>query len=128
MQALLLLINSLFFYDYTNREMFLIFFKKSRYIKCNLLQSTKRAYFASGYLRHHLLAWRPEKVLLAAAFIAHIEVSFTANALRPSVLILCEKESLGWVMEPNVDTIGAQYSATDYTPTYQRPIFVTVWR
>lgn len=31
-------------------------------------------------------------------------------------------------MEPNVDTIGAQYSATDYTPTYHRPIFVTVLR
>lgn len=85
-------------------------------------------YFAMRYLRHHQSGWRPEKVLLAGAFIAHTGVSFTADAPRPAVLIPCEKESLGWVMEPNVDTIGAQYSATDYTPTYRRPIFVTVWR
>lgn len=36
-------------------------------------------------------------------------------------LILYEKESLRWVMEPNVVTIGAQYSATDYTPDLAPP-------
>lgn len=49
-------------------------------------------------------------------------------------VILYEKESLRWVMEPNVVTIGAQYSATDYTPDLAPPadiyrlICVTVFK
>lgn len=36
-------------------------------------------------------------------------------------VILYERESLRWVIEPNVVTIGAQYSATDYTPDLAPP-------